>query len=684
MNLYSTLLKVLDQIRKSAPPKNKSYNPNIEDKEKINYARSKAFIHLYLKVKFNIVDFENREIFITDGINDAGIDGYYIDRKNFNIYLIQSKFRTSEKNFQEKEIELKEILSMEIRKVLSGEEFYENGTKFNGKILRLIRNIQELENIGRYKYKVIVLANLGKVPNSKLKLLTDNLPVEVFDFKKCYNELLFPVITGTSFDNVSLNIQINLSDKSAGGRLNYNVETKNGNCLITILFIPTIEIAKLINRYKNSILKYNPRSFLALEKGSLNLEISKTLIENASNEFALYNNGLTILSDETYFNERIGKKNKAQLHIKNPQIINGGQTAFTLHSIYESKKNDDSYNEIFKGKEVLAKIITFEKTVSSHDEDNKQELIKIISDTSNKQTTVTYADRLCNSTSLLYAQKRLFNEHSILIERKNGEFYDGIKSGIIDSNEIISRNLILRLISVSRGELFKGRKPKFLLSENYFAEVFTRESNFRKYYFSTIAYIELFKLKETIIERSANEFNCGKFALLSVVLQKYDENLSDDEFKDFVQMRIRQVIKRWKEFEVYAISKKHNEELIECNFNFGTQVVKVNANWIRYYKNMFLPIDLNDFFFDGKKVLLESENARNQIKKIESSLTSIKGVGIEKIKEIIPLINRTNYFNEDRINEISEKVKINKEIIVSIIKVVTSGKLGYYFYQKYK
>tara|TARA_B100000809_G_scaffold185304_1_gene183393 strand:- start:15994 stop:16185 length:192 start_codon:yes stop_codon:yes gene_type:complete len=49
----------------------------------------------------------------------------------------------------------------------------------------------------------------------------------------------------------------------------------------------------------------------------------------------LFNNGITILSDETHFNQRIGQKNKAQLSVNNLQIINGSHTAYTISLLYE-------------------------------------------------------------------------------------------------------------------------------------------------------------------------------------------------------------------------------------------------------------------------------------------------------------------------------------------------------------
>jgi hypothetical protein len=56
------------------------------------------------------VESKDRENFITDDINDGGIDAYFIDNQNRKIFFVQSKFRSNEKNFHEKEIVLTELL----------------------------------------------------------------------------------------------------------------------------------------------------------------------------------------------------------------------------------------------------------------------------------------------------------------------------------------------------------------------------------------------------------------------------------------------------------------------------------------------------------------------------------------------------------------------------------------------
>ena len=96
-----------------------------------------------------------------------------------------------------------------------------------------------------------------------------------------------------------------------------------------------------------------------MKANSVNRDIYNTIKLKKTNEFALFNNGITMLSDETSFNEKIGQKDKAQIIIVNPQIINGGQTAYTLSRIFEETTQEKENMSIFDNKEVLLKIITF-------------------------------------------------------------------------------------------------------------------------------------------------------------------------------------------------------------------------------------------------------------------------------------------------------------------------------------
>lgn len=414
MTKYNTLINILDAILKEAPTSMCHKYPiaNLSE-ERLNQARSRAFIHLYLKVSFGLLDFEQREHLLTDGAFDGGIDGYYISKESKTIYLIQSKFRTSTKNFEQKEIALDEILSMDIDRILKGETLDDYGNQYNGKILQLQREINNLEDVARYSYKVILLANLNNINNNNLRKLTGGYFCDIFNFARCYKDLVFPVISGTFYNASDVVVNIDLSNKNAGSKISYTVQTERGECEITVLFIPTIEIAKIMYKYKNSILKYNPRSYLGLEGQKVNDSITDTILSTTTNEFALYNNGITILSDETYINERIGQKNKAQLIIKNPQIINGGQTSYTLSRIY-AERYTTSCETIFEGKEVLVKIITL---IENNNHENKLSLIRNISNATNQQTPVINADKISNDDLQIRIQQYLYEHYGLLYER---------------------------------------------------------------------------------------------------------------------------------------------------------------------------------------------------------------------------------------------------------------------------
>jgi|688.fasta_scaffold177862_2 hypothetical protein len=459
---YEIFLRVIDQIRKEAPQEfHTKYLPNEEDTEKVNQARSRAFIHLYLKVMFGITDFKTRENTITDRSYDGGIDGYFISEESKKIYLIQSKFRTTEKNFEEKEIMLEEILAMDINRILQGEEKDDHDNPYNGKIKQLQREISQISDIARYDYSVAILAN-SRISPAKAKQLTGGYAAEIFNFERTYRELVFPIVRGTYFTASDISIPIDLSQKNSGSKISYNVSTRYGNCEITVLFVPAIEIAKLMHKYKNSILTYNPRSYLELQGKSINTAIRETILNTDSNEFALFNNGITMLSDETNINEKIGQKNKAQLYVKNPQIINGGQTSFSLSRIYA--EDIDGSEKNFLGKEVLLKVITLVDTINI---DEKMQLIDDISNATNKQTPVINADKFSNELFHISVQTFLFENYGLLYERKRGEFADGIHDGYITGGKIVERNFLWRLFYTANGDIKKGYQKKLFQKNNF-------------------------------------------------------------------------------------------------------------------------------------------------------------------------------------------------------------------------
>lgn len=272
--------------------------------EEIWAARARAYIHLYFKVMFGVRSFAEREHLVTDGGRDGGIDGYFIDGDSRIVYIIQSKFRNTESNFEGKPIELSELLAMQIRRVLNGEEVDDQGFEYSGKIKGMQRALREIFDIGRYSYKVIVLANLEDVSEQSMLRLTENVPFEVINYRRSYEDLLYPVLSGTLFKAKGLGITLDLSNKSTGSKIGYTVLAEDIECEITVVYVPTLEIGRILSEYKNSILIYNPRSYLEFEGEKVNNAIRDSILAKTGNDFALLNNGLTIICDESGLNDR--------------------------------------------------------------------------------------------------------------------------------------------------------------------------------------------------------------------------------------------------------------------------------------------------------------------------------------------------------------------------------------------
>ena len=134
--LYKTLCNVLDSLRAEAPGTLNVYHPPKSNQDAVVQARSRALLHLYLKTRFGLGSFAQREVYVTDGANDGGIDAFYIDENAKRIHILQSKFRANAKNFSESLITVGELLKIDVTRVLKGQKKDEGGQIYNDKITK--------------------------------------------------------------------------------------------------------------------------------------------------------------------------------------------------------------------------------------------------------------------------------------------------------------------------------------------------------------------------------------------------------------------------------------------------------------------------------------------------------------------------------------------------------------------
>lgn len=603
MTKYEILLNALDQLRKEAPITFKRYYPDEGDVEKLNQARARAYIHLFLKVKFGLLDFLEREKLIVDDSQDGGIDAYFIDNNSKHIYFLQSKFRNAEGNFVQKEITFEDLLKMDVDRIVAGESIDEHGVSYNDKVKHMVLQIKSIPDIGRFRYEVIVLANTKNLSPANLQKLSGGFPVSVINHEKAYQELLLPLIKGTFYNPDELMLSINLANvDTAYSRIDYHVNTKYKDCTITVIFVPTIEIAKAMRKYKNSILQFNPRSFLELSHNSINKEIAKSITDLDTNEFALFNNGITILSTQTNINQQIGQKDKGQLIIKQPQIINGGQTAYTLSRKLEEAEARGLTDKYFSGKEVLLKIITFEASEIQNNGDYL-DLVEKISQATNQQSPVIEPDRRSNEPIQIKLQDLIFAKYGYFYERKLGEYADGLKSGYIEKSLVINRETFMRLCKCCDLKASEARQSsiKELFSEKNFHETLNDESRVDEYIFA----YECYKwLKQTEMKYSRDKNNrygisnfgngirYGKFAIVSACRVFYKGENSINEIEDI----IHKVVSRWIDFEEWVKNQPSN---LPYSIGIPAEDIEERINEIdydNYYKGSTLNEDIKKFY----------------------------------------------------------------------------------------
>lgn len=395
---------------------------------------------------------------------------------------------------------------------------------------------------------------------------------------------------------LNLKITINLDSVNTGHRIDYNVKTRYDECNVNAFFVPTLEIAKILSKYKNTILRYNPRSYLDLHAGSVNAEIAKSIKDILTNEFALFNNGITMLSDNTNHSDKVGKKNKAEVIVTNPQIINGGQTAYTLSRIYDECISQNKPLDIFKNKEVLLKIITFDEHEQTPESiSNRLALIEEISKATNQQSPVIEADRRANDKVQIEIQEAIFNEFGYYYERKRGEFGDGLHRGYIDRSKIIEREQFLKICLAAQNkpnESMQGQLKLFALPK--FASILPDKDSYRKNMFAYFAYMKIPKIN--IQSNIGFAHSYGRYAVTCIISQKYSSEIKMNDFDEFIENEVKSVLEKWEDFQSYVLSLHSNERYFKEVFDKNSGDKVIQTNWQSYFKSLNMISDLKCFF----------------------------------------------------------------------------------------
>jgi hypothetical protein len=588
--LYSTLCGVLDSLRAEAPASNSTYNPRPGNPDALIQARSRALLHLFLKARFGLLTFPEREALITDGPFDGGIDAFYIDQKNKTIYVLQSKFRATPGNFTTKGMSASDLIKMDVSRILKGQKKNENGVLYNEKIRNsLQKSIRKLTDPGSYTRQVVLLGNTKNLSESQLKRLIEGYKADQYSHERIFRELLFPVISGTYFTDPNLSIEINLANLRGDTHLDYDARALGLRPNIKLLFVPTREMARVMHTYKNTILKFNPRSFLELQNNKVNRAIEASIRSNAENEFALFNNGVTIIADSASISSDTARPETAQVVLRNPQLVNGGQTAYTLARIFETCRTPKDF-EIFKGKEVLLRIITFPGPVRAASLTERLNLMGEISKASNFQSKVDESDRRSNDPIQVKLQREFFDNYGLYYERKRGEFSDGIHYGYLPSDQVVKRERLVRVSLACDYRISQARSNvKKFFTEKELPKTL-KVSDVAKYTFGYELLNSLERKKRTRPKKPGDRYHThefgqalryGQYALVAVCANR-GRSAGMTEIQ-----AMETALAQWKSFERWAAKRRSNQA-----YSQGTAF-----DFVNYYKGSTVNKDLRQFKF---------------------------------------------------------------------------------------
>lgn len=483
-----------------------------------------------------------------------------------------------------------DLIKMDVKRILNGEKNDEQKTPYNSAITSgLQKAIKKITDSASYTTKVVLLGNSKAFTDGQLRRLVEGYPVDQFSHARIYSELLFPVINGTYFTDPDLRIQINLANVRGGdSHLAYEVKAHSLQSNIKLLFVPTSEIGRIMHKYKNSILKFNPRSFLELRNNAVNKQIEASIKECDNNEFALFNNGITIISDETVVSSNTAKRGTAQIILRNPQLVNGGQTAYTLSRIYEQCKHGDV--SVFRGKEVLLRVITFMGAPKRAQENARLRLISDISRASNSQTKIDESDRRSNDDIQVRLQRSFFDRFGLYFERKRGEFSDGINSGYLHADLLIKRERLIRVILAGEYRVNQARSNVAQFFQPDALESLVKIGDVDKYaYGHEILRLLLaerrkkpsFKSDRYHTRKFGQALRYGQYAVVAVCMNRgFEARHSETN-------AMQKVLQQWPSFEIWAQRRRSNAAYRE----------KDGFDFVNYYKGATVNSDLLKYDF---------------------------------------------------------------------------------------
>ena len=284
----------------------------------INKKKSAAFVLLCMSTCLEMTLEESAEL-LTDGGNDAGVDGLHVgevEDGEFLVTVFQGKYKEDLRgvaNFGENDVQKAvntiHVLFDPYRKVT-----------LNEKIEPKIEDIRSLIRDAYIPNVRVILCNNGA-------RWTDQADMWITDAKKDYGDK----VEFVHFNHDAL-VSILQRSKTVDATLTLSGEAlvEDMNYMrVLVGRVSVQEIQRLFNENGDKLLERNIRRYLGLHTNRVNTAIHATLCDREkSDKFYFYNNGITVVCDK--FDYNAFQQSDYQVQLKNMQVINGGQTCKTI------------------------------------------------------------------------------------------------------------------------------------------------------------------------------------------------------------------------------------------------------------------------------------------------------------------------------------------------------------------
>lgn len=343
-----------------------------------NKKKSSAFVLLCMSTALEL-NLEEAAELITEGGNDAGVDGIHIsevDDGEFAVTIFQGKYKVKDlrgiANFPENGVQ---------KAVNTVATLFDPAKKIelNNKIAPKVEEIRSLVRDGYIPSVRVVLCNNGTKWNEQAQnwIAQSGFTEDQVTWIHYNHDSIVSVLQRKK----AVDDSIRLEGKAVIEDFSFR--------RVLVGKVAVTEIAELFNRHNDLLLERNIRRYLGLHSNRVNAAIHETLVnEQKRDNFYFFNNGITMICRKFRHNALQGEN--YQLKLEGMQIINGGQTCKTIQqTLYPpSSRQQQLFEESFGNVYVLLRIYELSE--------DDQDFVRDITYATNSQNPVDLRDLRSN------------------------------------------------------------------------------------------------------------------------------------------------------------------------------------------------------------------------------------------------------------------------------------------------